>query len=356
MAVYHPRYFVIVGLFLALSASSALGVVTSATRHSVAFDGFDGLLSSTDLIQGLNQSPDVFENPGDLGWHPANTNPANQLPAFTDGLGGTETLTGLLNENFLVNGNMPLSGAPVKVVEYVFDTPQNLGRINILAGNRNNSDGRIFMTTSIMYSTDGGNNFDLLGYFQSDPSGVVNNEGNPQAPFDPAQAATFVSIFDDQTTSLLSGVTNIEFSFYAVDADDLGLHGDPFTGVNDFTGVDDEINAAFKSPLIWEIDVLAPAANQPGDYNGDGSVDAADYIVWRNSFGTNVAPGSGADGSGNGVIDTDDHTLWALYYGAESGPGSPVDLAAVPEPTAIGTALVSICLVAWGRRRWAPAA
>ncbi len=31
---------------------------------------------------------------------------------------------------------------------------------------------------------------------------------------------------------------------------------DPFDGVNPFTGTDDGLNAAFVSPLVWEIDVL----------------------------------------------------------------------------------------------------
>ena len=31
---------------------------------------------------------------------------------------------------------------------------------------------------------------------------------------------------------------------------------DPFDGINPFTGTDDGLNAAFVSPLVWEIDVL----------------------------------------------------------------------------------------------------
>jgi len=31
----------------------------------------------------------------------------------------------------------------------------------------------------------------------------------------------------------------------------------PYDGVNPFTGLDDGLNAAFVSPLVWELDVLA---------------------------------------------------------------------------------------------------
>ena len=35
----------------------------------------------------------------------------------------------------------------------------------------------------------------------------------------------------------------------------------------------------------------------PGDYNGNGAVDAADYTVWRNTKGLTVLQGTGADGN-----------------------------------------------------------
>ena len=54
---------------------------------------------------------------------------------------------------------------------------------------------------------------------------------------------------------------------------------------------------------------------QLGDYNQDGKVDAADYTVWRNSLGANVAVFSGADGSGNGVVDQADYEVWKANYG-----------------------------------------
>ena len=52
-----------------------------------------------------------------------------------------------------------------------------------------------------------------------------------------------------------------------------------------------------------------------GDYNLDNSVDAADYVLWRNTLGTNVPQFSGADGSGNGVVDQDDYVVWRAHFG-----------------------------------------
>lgn len=64
----------------------------------------------------------------------------------------------------------------------------------------------------------------------------------------------------------------------------------------------------------------------PGDYNDNGSLDAADYTVWRDNLDALVPLGTGADGSNNGVIDTADHTRWVDSINA----GADVSLAGGP--------------------------
>ncbi len=64
----------------------------------------------------------------------------------------------------------------------------------------------------------------------------------------------------------------------------------------------------------------------PGDYNGNRTVDAADYTVWRNSLGrSDLMPYSGADGSGNGIVGPEDYDVWKSHFGqtlpAPSGSG-----------------------------------
>ena len=45
-----------------------------------------------------------------------------------------------------------------------------------------------------------------------------------------------------------------------------------------------------------------------GDYNGDGSVTAADYTVWADTFGSTTD--LRADGNGDGDITAADYTIW----------------------------------------------
>lgn len=91
------------------------------------------------------------------------------------------------------------------------------------------------------------------------------------------------------------------------------------------------------------------AALLPGDYNGNGAVDAADYTVWRDSRGsiTNLA----ADGNDSGQIDAGDLTVWQQNFGRTTGLGSTTEFGsiAIPEPASMCLALLLLGCVA--RRR-----
>jgi GH35 family endo-1,4-beta-xylanase len=87
-----------------------------------------------------------------------------------------------------------------------------------------------------------------------------------------------------------------------------------------------------------------------GDYNRDGSVDAADYVVWRKTMGNSVGTaGMGADGNHNGIVDLGDFDMWLAHLGAvmPAGTGS----AAVPEPESALLAAIAVAISGFWRRR-----
>jgi murein DD-endopeptidase MepM/ murein hydrolase activator NlpD len=82
------------------------------------------------------------------------------------------------------------------------------------------------------------------------------------------------------------------------------------------------------APLVSDTFVVLPT----GDYNRDGAVDAADYMVWRKTLGLAVSAYSGADGDGDRQITHADYLLWKANFGAAIGIGGAV---AVPEAASI---------------------
>jgi hypothetical protein len=84
----------------------------------------------------------------------------------------------------------------------------------------------------------------------------------------------------------------------------------------------------------------------PGDYSGDGVVDAADYTVWRDTLGQ-MGTGLAADGNGDNKVDSADYTIWK--QGFLGGSGSLADSTPAPEPSALALLAIGGCLA--GRRK-----
>jgi hypothetical protein len=101
-----------------------------------------------------------------------------------------------------------------------------------------------------------------------------------------------------------------------------------------------ELFAPPGSNGTWASDTAAPIASYslgfPGDYNSDGTVDAADYVVWRKQAGTPTS-----------------YNTWRTNFGetfAGSGWGASAN-ATVPEPAAFVMLIVAAAGIST-RRRW----
>jgi hypothetical protein len=93
-----------------------------------------------------------------------------------------------------------------------------------------------------------------------------------------------------------------------------------------------------------------------GDFNGDGLVNAADYVTWRKEQGKSVTPYTQADNNGDGLVNTTDYNAWRANYSGASGSGaeSSLQISSVPEPAQVlltfVAALSAAPLVRIGRR------
>lgn len=85
-----------------------------------------------------------------------------------------------------------------------------------------------------------------------------------------------------------------------------------------------------------------------GDYDGNGVVDAADYVVYRHTLGQ-IGTALAADGNANGVIDPGDFDFWRAHFAHTNGISSSLGGTAAPEPATL-LMLVIVSIAGWVRR------
>ena len=104
------------------------------------------------------------------------------------------------------------------------------------------------------------------------------------------------------------------------------------------------------SGLKWDLDteanrvLLSVVPGLAGDYNGNGTVDSADYVVWRKSL-DQVGNDLPADGNSDGRVNEEDLDFWQSRFGNSLGGGSALTGTAVPEPGAALVVFVGFALV-----------
>jgi T5SS/PEP-CTERM-associated repeat protein len=135
--------------------------------------------------------------------------------------------------------------------------------------------------------------------------------------------------------------------------------GDSFQILKAFGGIEGTLTLdsapALPDRLMWDLEVnanqvLLNVVSAPdGDYNRDGVVDAADYVIWRKLI-DQTGPGLAADGDDDSTVDDGDYQIWRNNFGATIGAPA-AGVAAIPEPAALWLVCLGATAISLNRKR-----
>jgi Concanavalin A-like lectin/glucanases superfamily len=94
-----------------------------------------------------------------------------------------------------------------------------------------------------------------------------------------------------------------------------------------FNGIIDEVRLSNTALTPSQFLFAPPGEELEGDYNNNGSVDAADYVVWRQTMSSSQAA----------------YNTWRTNFGRTAAPGLAA-AAAVPEPASLGIAILGFAV------------
>ena len=166
---------------------------------------------------------------------------------------------------------------------------------------------------------------------------------------DPSAYAVFVDDEDIVWLSDFGGNALVRFDPVSEQFTPFPLPSDP-SNVRQILGRPGEVWGA-ESAADQLVVIRFVPDELPGDYSRDGSVDAADYVVWRKNEGTMASLPN--DNGISGTIGQAHYNLWRTHFGQSTGNGN-ISHATVPEP-ASGLLLILASIVGcWTQLRFAP--
>ncbi len=324
-----------------------LTAFTGTTPNERRFNILGGLQGTGDIdVNGVVSASDptsgsVTHNEFELGTTP------EQVNTPTDNYSGTITSHDWVD--FEIRRNIP--GAKIVISnqgrletgpEHIPTTRQvNIGEVQIKSGG----------TLEVGFEEDGNHDAGILNLVNTNgrSGGLTMEAGSNMVMQINGTAATLFDSLTAQGNVSLHGTLHVLMNA-------TGIPGTDQAGSTQYATFNPVGGETFD--IITTIGGTSPA----GDYDHNFTVNAADYDAWRNSFGTTVTAGTGADGNGDGVIDAADFVLWRENVGATgsaptiSGTFDSLDVQNMPAGFAIqvdysNNSRVRLTIVAAGLRR-----
>jgi hypothetical protein len=232
---------------------------------------------------------------------------------------------GMLTPSSLVFDDTGTSGGqPVRVLLNDFVTMADMGTVT--------------RVNDYMFGPQGDDNLDVLGTSGGlvDPAGAINVMPHYDLSFPTANPDDSLATFETELAAdmgdwIAAGLDTI--------VSDIEAGTDALSFIFATTDSNSTASATYKGNAFTNrfpprLYIEASGTGSPvllGDYNDNGSVDAADYVLWRDGGPLNN------EGASPNVVDQADYDFWRGRFGASSGGGAPAS--AVPES---GSSLLAV--------------
>ncbi len=302
-----------------INADATVYTNSAVTARQIVFDNSDNLYN----IAGTGQV--VLDN-------------VDAGNAAIDVLAGThqfQAMVSLLRDSDVTTAAAVEGGSEAGVLSFDGPVALNGNTLNITAGstvNINHAEVGAASGTVSNSGTLGGTDMNAInGGLTNNTDGTlgINIGGTGQYEFDSFQVAGAADLAGSLSVELAEGFTlSGNESFEVLTAGSLVNSGISLSGPNaaDFTL---DVNTATG---VVTLSAGGGGGGLAGDFNNNGTVDAADFTVWRDNLGAQDESTLMGNGDGSGVIDEGDYALWFGNFGNGSGSGS--GSSAVPEPAA----------------------
>ena len=162
----------------------------------------------------------------------------------------------------------------------------------------------------------------LIGTANGVPSGnngnIIGNNGVGTIPITTILDRTLADNGGEtKTHALVAGSLAIDAGANILAVDELGLQ--LASDQNNAARIIDGDNDGTATVDIGAVETVFLPIGPSADFDNDGDVDEADYLLWQSGFGTASPVRANGDANLDGRVDAADYTLWRNQLGSFSG-------------------------------------